>query len=223
MATYKQLQDQIARLQREAETARQAETATVVDKLKKQIALYGLTAADVGFGDAPTATGGRRAARKVASRSRRLGVEQGGRPGAGVAKYRDPKSGKTWSGFGRVPAWLASVKDRTRFLIDASQPDGPGAADAETPAATAQPPSKAARKGQARKTAAKTAAKKAAAKRTVESSDPVIAKRPAAKKRTRARTAAPGPETAGADNATSSGTASQASGEGRAGDEAAAS
>jgi hypothetical protein len=37
--------------------------------------------------------------------------------GAGQAKYRHPKSGAEWSGFGRAPAWLASVKDRTKFLI----------------------------------------------------------------------------------------------------------
>jgi len=219
LATYKQLQDQIARLQREAETTKQAEIATVVDRLKKQIALYGLTAADVGFGDAPAAIGRRRAARKAASRPkpRRLGTEQGGRPGAGVAKYRDPKTGKTWSGFGRVPTWLASVKDRTRFLIDASQPDGSGAAEAEAPAAVAEPASKAARKVRARKTVAKTAA----AKRSVERSGSATAKRPAVKKRARAKTAAPGPAT-GADSSTPSGTASQAPGEGRSVDAAAA-
>ncbi|WP_250519906.1 H-NS family nucleoid-associated regulatory protein [Caballeronia sp. NCTM1] len=33
------------------------------------------------------------------------------------ALYRDPESGATWSGRGRAPAWLASVKDRTPFLI----------------------------------------------------------------------------------------------------------
>ncbi|OXI42188.1 H-NS family nucleoid-associated regulatory protein [Burkholderia aenigmatica] len=32
------------------------------------------------------------------------------------AKYRDPASGKTWSGKGREPAWL-SGKDRAAFLI----------------------------------------------------------------------------------------------------------
>ncbi|WP_234775318.1 H-NS family nucleoid-associated regulatory protein [Paraburkholderia tropica] len=31
--------------------------------------------------------------------------------------YPDPKSGATWSGRGRAPAWIASAKDRTRFLI----------------------------------------------------------------------------------------------------------
>jgi DNA-binding protein H-NS len=45
------------------------------------------------------------------------------------AMYQDPKSGATWSGRGRAPAWLANVKDRSRFLIA-------GAADA-TVAATA--------------------------------------------------------------------------------------
>lgn len=33
------------------------------------------------------------------------------------ARYRHPKSGATWSGRGPAPAWLASVKDRTKFLI----------------------------------------------------------------------------------------------------------
>ncbi|WP_250515148.1 H-NS family nucleoid-associated regulatory protein [Caballeronia sp. INDeC2] len=33
------------------------------------------------------------------------------------AVYRDPQSGATWSGRGRAPAWLASVEDRTPFLI----------------------------------------------------------------------------------------------------------
>jgi len=30
-------------------------------------------------------------------------------------KYMDPKTGATWSGRGRAPAWLG--KNRTRFLI----------------------------------------------------------------------------------------------------------
>jgi DNA-binding protein H-NS len=33
------------------------------------------------------------------------------------AMYQDPKSGATWSGRGRAPAWLANVKDRSKFLI----------------------------------------------------------------------------------------------------------
>ncbi|MFM0158220.1 H-NS family nucleoid-associated regulatory protein [Paraburkholderia sediminicola] len=33
------------------------------------------------------------------------------------AKYADPKSGATWCGPGPAPAWLADVKDRSKFLI----------------------------------------------------------------------------------------------------------
>ncbi|MDP1329472.1 H-NS family nucleoid-associated regulatory protein, partial [Klebsiella pneumoniae] len=32
-------------------------------------------------------------------------------------KYRDPKTGATWSGRGRAPAWIG--KNRDRFLIEA--------------------------------------------------------------------------------------------------------
>ncbi|MET3625168.1 H-NS histone family protein [Burkholderia ambifaria] len=38
-----------------------------------------------------------------------------------VPKYRDPATGKTWSGRGRVPAWIAG-KDRTAFLIEDAPP-----------------------------------------------------------------------------------------------------
>lgn len=40
------------------------------------------------------------------------------RTGAGQAKYRDPDSGKTWSGLGTVPGWIKG-QDRSRFLIEA--------------------------------------------------------------------------------------------------------
>ncbi|WP_442873318.1 H-NS family nucleoid-associated regulatory protein [Cupriavidus sp. USMAA2-4] len=32
-----------------------------------------------------------------------------------MAKYRNPKTGQTWSGRGRAPAWIG--KQRERFLI----------------------------------------------------------------------------------------------------------
>jgi len=31
-------------------------------------------------------------------------------------KYRDPATGKTWSGQGKAPLWIAN-QDRSRFLI----------------------------------------------------------------------------------------------------------
>jgi DNA-binding protein H-NS len=32
-------------------------------------------------------------------------------------KYRDPKTGATWSGHARPPAWIKNVKDRSPYLI----------------------------------------------------------------------------------------------------------
>jgi DNA-binding protein H-NS len=46
-------------------------------------------------------------------KGRKNGQPRGPQP----ALYRDPQSGATWSGRGRAPAWLASVADRTPFLI----------------------------------------------------------------------------------------------------------
>jgi DNA-binding protein H-NS len=85
--------------------------------------------------------------------------------GSQPAKYRDPKSGATWSGRGPAPVWLAGAKDRTKFLIDGAS----AAADAK-PAVTKAAAKKA---PTAKKTAAKKAvnakapAKKAAAKKPV--------------------------------------------------------
>jgi len=35
-------------------------------------------------------------------------------------KYQHPKTGATWTGHGRAPAWIANAKDRTKFLIASS-------------------------------------------------------------------------------------------------------
>ncbi|KVM62620.1 histone [Burkholderia gladioli] len=38
------------------------------------------------------------------------------RPGSRAPKYWDPESGRTWTGRGRVPAWIAG-KDRSTFEL----------------------------------------------------------------------------------------------------------
>lgn len=37
--------------------------------------------------------------------------------GAGVAKYRDPSTGATWTGRGKPPNWIKNAVDRTAFEI----------------------------------------------------------------------------------------------------------
>ncbi|MEM5340064.1 H-NS family nucleoid-associated regulatory protein [Paraburkholderia azotifigens] len=46
--------------------------------------------------------------------------------GPQTPKYRDPKSGATWSGRGRAPAWLSGAKDRSKFLIVDADASGSG-------------------------------------------------------------------------------------------------
>ncbi|CAE6767339.1 hypothetical protein R70006_03780 [Paraburkholderia domus] len=96
-----------------------------------------------------------KAAVKKASKAVGATSTEGQPKGPQPAKYRDPKSGATWSGRGPAPAWLAGAKDRTKFLIDGVS----GVADS---AAASKP------KAVAKKPATKTAvAKKAPAKKLV--------------------------------------------------------
>ncbi|MFL9882877.1 H-NS family nucleoid-associated regulatory protein [Paraburkholderia agricolaris] len=52
---------------------------------------------------------------KKASKAVAVTLGTGQPKGPQPALYWDRKSGATWSGRGRVPAWLAGAKDRTRF------------------------------------------------------------------------------------------------------------
>ncbi len=119
MKTYQAVRAQIAKLEREAEELRRQELKNVIAQVRQAIADYGLTAADLGL----TGRAGKAAGRKTARR------------GAGEAKYRDPKTGQTWTGRGRPPAWIASAKNRDAFLIDA-----PAAAPAPKKRAAAKKP-----------------------------------------------------------------------------------
>lgn len=109
MKTYQAVRAQIAKLEREAEELRRQELKNIIAQVRQAIADYGLTAADLGF-----AGRGRKAVSKTGTKA------TGSRRGAGVAKYRDPKTGQTWTGRGRPPAWIAEAKNRDAFLIDAA-------------------------------------------------------------------------------------------------------
>jgi DNA-binding protein H-NS len=100
--------------------------------------------------------------------SARVGaVAHKGQPkGPQPAKYRDPKTGASWSGRGPAPAWLAAAKDRTKFLIDATSAvavDASSASKAKPAAKTVVAKKPAAKKA----VSAKASVKKAAAKKAV--------------------------------------------------------
>jgi len=100
MATYAELQKQIAELEAKANALKNAERAEWLSRVRQVVKEYGFTAKELGLGGA-AGTQARRSAK-----------------GAGVAKYRDPATGATWTGFGRKPGWLVSAKDPSAFLID---------------------------------------------------------------------------------------------------------
>ena len=130
MATLQRLHAKIQTLERQAEALR----SDAVGKVRKLMHQLGVTLEQLA-GDPQKA--GPRSARKT-------------RKNTGKAKYRDPSSGKTWTGHGRAPDWIKSASDRSAFLID------PASEAASSPKAKAAAPAK-------RKTAAKTrrAAKRA--------------------------------------------------------------
>ncbi|WP_144138892.1 H-NS family nucleoid-associated regulatory protein [Paraburkholderia sp. BCC1884] len=95
MASYKQLTAQLEKLHKEVAVAREKEIAEAIADIKQKIADYDLTAEELGFAN----------------------KRMPGRKSVSVAKYRNPKTGETWSGRGRSPAWLTG-KNRERFLIE---------------------------------------------------------------------------------------------------------
>ncbi|WP_197378055.1 H-NS family nucleoid-associated regulatory protein [Ralstonia pseudosolanacearum] len=95
MATYKELLAQKAKLEEQLESARVKELEAVIQQVRQVVEEYGLTAEDIGL----TVKRGRRAGKKTTV----------------APKYQDPKTGATWSGRGRAPAWIG--KNRDKFLI----------------------------------------------------------------------------------------------------------
>jgi DNA-binding protein H-NS len=95
MTTYKELLQQREALESKIAEARQREISQAVSQVRSLVAEFGLTAQDV----FPTGK-----ARSAAS-------------GGKVApKYRDPATGKTWTGRGKAPKWIDG-QDRAKFLI----------------------------------------------------------------------------------------------------------
>jgi DNA-binding protein H-NS len=109
MTTYADVKKQIAQLEKKAADLRKVEVAKAVANIREQMAKYELTADDIAPGK--SSKGG-----KPAARSAKVKV-------AKHAKYMDPKSGKTWTGHGKAPGWIAAATKAGRrddFLIGKS-------------------------------------------------------------------------------------------------------
>jgi len=168
------LKKQIAALEAQAERIAKEEMSSAIAKVKDIMAEFNLTIEHL-----TQTVAGKRAAKKTKAKAKT----------ASVAKYADPKTGKTWSGFGRAPGWIASAKNRDAFLVDKSA----------APAVLAKAPA-AAKKGSAKTAKAVKTAPKPAAKKTVaparkaskaKAASVAASKKPAAKKAS-AKKSAPG-------------------------------
>ncbi|WGS45179.1 H-NS histone family protein [Burkholderia sp. JSH-S8] len=95
---YKTLKKQLDALQARAEAARLAELEAVIEQIRGLVAEYDISAEQI--------------------YSRKRATKAGKQPAAAIEpKYRNPKTGETWSGRGRAPEWIRNVKNRDRFLI----------------------------------------------------------------------------------------------------------
>ena len=151
------LKKQIASLQAQAERIAKTEMSSAIAKIKDIMAEFNLTIEHLTH-----SVGGKRAAKKPKVKT------------VSVAKYADPKTGKTWSGFGRAPGWIAGAKNREAFLVDKS------GITVAAPAAAEKAPVKVAKAVKVAKTAAKKAAKPAG-KRMKEEATAAAAAKTAAK------------------------------------------
>ncbi|MBY4865158.1 H-NS histone family protein [Burkholderia anthina] len=106
MATLENIRAKILRLQTEAEAIVKKQSLAAIGKISELMEKHGLTLVEL-----ESHLGGRRGRKKA-------GIKVAGKPNR-AAKYVDPKSGATWTGHGRAPAWIANAKNRDRFLIDA--------------------------------------------------------------------------------------------------------
>jgi DNA-binding protein H-NS len=109
MATLGNIQAKIVKLQAQAEALAANQSSGAIAKIRDIMETHGLTTADI---DAHIGNGRKRGSKPSA--------KVAGKPTSGAAKYQDPKTGATWTGHGRAPAWIENAKDRAKFLIDGS-------------------------------------------------------------------------------------------------------
>ena len=97
--TLAQIRQQIEELENEAKRVRDTEVAGVVARIKTAIDFYGLTAKDLfGAKVKPSVVVTVKSGKKVkASKA------------IAAARYKDPASGKTWTGHGKRPGWFVDA------------------------------------------------------------------------------------------------------------------
>ncbi len=112
--SYAQLMKQIDVLRHQAEGVKRKEVDGVVKRIKEAIAVYGLTAADLGL--VGPASG---AKRSVGSKHKGASFAKSGKSASvpGKPKFRDD-AGHAWSGKGPRPGWFKAALASGKTLED---------------------------------------------------------------------------------------------------------
>ena len=98
MASYKELLAQQKALDDAIKAAHAEESSGAIKAAREMVEAFGLTEEDV-FGNT-------KVTRKASS----------AKGGTVAPKYKDPETGKTWTGRGKAPLWIAG-KDKGQFAI----------------------------------------------------------------------------------------------------------
>jgi DNA-binding protein H-NS len=116
MPTLEQIQANIKKLQVQADALIAKKAQAAVDQIRQIMLTHGLTTEDI----EAKAKAKREAKAMNGSASNVNAKAASSLKGGTPPKYQHPKTGATWTGHGRAPAWIANAKDRTKFLIASS-------------------------------------------------------------------------------------------------------
>jgi DNA-binding protein H-NS len=113
MPTLEQIQEKMKKLQAQADTLIAKKAQAAVDQIRKIMLTHGLTTNDI-----EVKAKAKREAKAANGSTPNVQAKAAGSPKSGTPpKYHHPKTGATWTGHGRAPAWIANVRDRSKFLI----------------------------------------------------------------------------------------------------------
>ena len=134
MATLEKIQEKLAALQAQADKLIAKKAQTALDTIRTLMIEHGLTTEDIEAkakekrdAEAARRTGSSAVVKTRGKAKQKIAQTKSALP----AKYFDPKTGKSWSGRGPTPAWLASTRSKNKFAVS----DGAALSEA-LPAAT---------------------------------------------------------------------------------------
>jgi DNA-binding protein H-NS len=113
MPTLEQIQTKMKQLQTQADALIAKKAQTAVDQIRKIMLAHGLTTEDI----EAKAKAKRETKAANGSTSKVKMKAASSLKSKAPPKYLHPKTEATWTGHGRAPAWIAEVKDRSKFLI----------------------------------------------------------------------------------------------------------